>query len=191
MLLILGRTGSGKDYLKKLLQDKEISFVKTYTTRKKRFPDEDTYNFISKEEADLIGDKIAVTNIKNGDTPDMYFARKQDICNKQAIVIDPRGAYEVLEKIPDERFCIVYLESDRTIAKGMAIMRALGNEEDGLIFDKRSADENEEFAEFEALLRNGELYEKYKNVITASIVWNDYKSMDSTVELCEEMISIQ
>ena len=43
MVLIAGRTGAGKDTLVKELINREFRGVKSYTTRPKRTPDEDTH----------------------------------------------------------------------------------------------------------------------------------------------------
>lgn len=174
MLLIVGRTGSGKDYLKKLLQDNGISFVKTYTTRQKRFPDEDTYNFVSIEDANKIADKVAVTEIRNGAEPDLYFARSEDVLKNDAIVVDPRGVNEILRKYPEETFVIIYITANAEKAKEMAVKRANNDAEAGIIFEKRSKDENDEFAEFEMLLKHQGYFEGYNNVAMIAQVTNDY-----------------
>lgn len=50
--LIVARTSRGKDYLRKLLETSyNWKFVKSHTTRKPRYEGEDTYIFISREEA--------------------------------------------------------------------------------------------------------------------------------------------
>ena len=192
MLLIVGRTGSGKDYLKKLLQGKGISFVKTYTTREKRFPDEDTYNFISIEEANKIADKVAVTEIRNGDEPDLYFARGEDILKNDAIIVDPRGVNEILRKYPEETFAIVCITANPEKAKEMAVKRANDNAEAGKIFEKRSEDENNEFSEFEVLLKHQGYFKGYDNVTMVVQITNDYReetmehAMNNIVEIHQQ-----
>lgn len=175
MLLIVGRTGSGKDYLKKLLQNKGISFVKTYTTRKKRFPGEDTYNFVSKEKAEAIEGKVAITEIRNGDKPDLYFARGEDLLKNDAIIIDPRGVNEILRKYPEETFGIVHVTANAEKAKEMAVKRANDNAEAGKTFEKRSVDENDEFTEFELLLEHQSYFKGYSNVAMVVHIANDYR----------------
>lgn len=190
MLLIVGRTGSGKDYLKKLLQDKGISFAKTYTTRKKRFPGEDTYNFVSKEKAETIENKVAITEIRNGDEPDLYFARGEDVLKNDAIIVDPRGVNEILKKYPEETFVIIYITANAEKAKEMAVKRANNDAEAGIIFKKRSKDENDEFAEFEMLLKHQGYFEEYNNVAMIAQVTNDYCE-ETMKQVANNIVEIQ
>ena len=148
-----------------------ISFVKTYTTRKKRFPDEDTYNFVSIEEANKIANKVAVTKIRNGDEPDLYFARGEDLLKNDAIIVDPRGVNEILRKYSEETFAIVHITADAKKAKKMAVKRANDNAEAGKIFEKRSEDENNEFSEFEMLLEHQGYFKRYGNVAKLQDRW--------------------
>ena len=61
-VLIVGRTASGKDTLREALERKYgWKFVKSYTTRKKRFEAEDTHVVVSQKHADNVRNKVAVT----------------------------------------------------------------------------------------------------------------------------------
>lgn len=193
--LLVGRTGRGKDYLKKKLMENErcpFAFVKTYTTRKKRTPEENTYNFISIKEAEAIEDKVAVTEIRNGDEPDLYFARSEDLLRNDAIIVDPRGVNEILRKYPEETFVIVCITANPEKAKEMAVKRANDNAEAGKIFEKRSEDENNEFSEFEVLLKHQGYFKGYDNVAMIVQVTNDYReetmehAMNNIVEIQQQ-----
>ena len=193
--LLVGRTGRGKDYLKKKLMENKrcpFAFAKTYTTRKKRTPDESTYNFISREETEEIVDKVAVTEIRNGDEPDLYFARGEDVLENDAIIVDPRGVNEILKKYPEETFVIIYITANAEKAKEMAVKRANDNVESGIIFEKRSKDENDEFAEFEMLLNHQGYFKGYNNVAMVVQVINDYReetmehAMNNIVEIQQQ-----
>lgn len=113
--LIVGRSGSGKDELKRHLESQYgWKFVKSYTTRPKRTPNEDTHIFISHEEAAKIPkeEKVAVTFIKNNtDTPDEYFATMQQVQEADAYIIDPKGVKMLLENMPKETFEIIYMQA--------------------------------------------------------------------------------
>ena len=64
--LFAGRTAAGKDYLETLLkQSYGWTFVNSYSTRDKRFPEENTHEFITHEEAKKFSDddKVAKTII--------------------------------------------------------------------------------------------------------------------------------
>ena len=47
MILIMGRTGSGKDYLAKQLAKQGLSILPSYSTREPRHPGENTHIFIN------------------------------------------------------------------------------------------------------------------------------------------------
>ena len=158
--LIVGRTGSGKDELKRYLQSKYgWSFVKSYTTRPKRTPDEDTHIFITHEEAKAIPDseKVAVTFITNNtDTPDEYFATTQQVQECDAYIIDPIGVQMLLKNMPDETFEIIYIEAEsEEKRKEMACDRHENKEDAIRIFEKRCTSEQKQFDDFEESLQNG------------------------------------
>ena len=65
-VLVIGRTSTGKDALRNILEEKYgWKFVHSHTTRPKRTPTEDTHVFVTKEYADSvpIEDKVAKTVI--------------------------------------------------------------------------------------------------------------------------------
>ena len=72
MILIIGRSGSGKDHLARELSKHGLKQVLSYTTRPPRRPDEDTHIFIKPEESCNYKDKIATTEIAGCE----YFATK-------------------------------------------------------------------------------------------------------------------
>lgn len=153
-LLIVGRTGTGKDTLKEILQKKYgWKFVLSKTTRKPRFEGENTHIFITQEEADATpaSDKVAVTFIQNGENhQDEYFATRQQVEEADGYIIDPNGVAVLLKNMPDTIFEIVYLSAiSKELQKEMAIKRANGDESAGKTFDQRYDSENEQFTKFE------------------------------------------
>ena len=156
--LICGRTGTGKDTLQSILvNDYGWKGVKSYSTRAKRFEDEDTHIFISKEEADAIpkSEKVAVTFIKNGDTENEYFATRKQVNNADVYIIDPIGIKELVKNMPEENFIIVYLKAnDYDTQRQMVVSRADNETLAKKIFVKRFHSEDRQFSEFEKLISN-------------------------------------
>ena len=175
--LIVGRTATGKDTLASILTYKyKWSFVKSMTTRPKRYETEDTHVFISEEDANAVSldDKVAHTEI-NGY---QYFATKEQVQESDAYIIDPKGVKVLLEKMPEENFLIVYIRPvDRDIQKLNGINRVDNVEQESKVFEKRYNAEDEQFTEFENLLDTYQIY-KYKNVKDAIQHVNNY-DMDS------------
>ena len=148
LICIVGRTGSGKDYLAKKFEEKGLKQIKSYTTRPKRNENEDTHTFITKEEADKITDKIAVTEINGYE----YFATHSQVKENDIYIIDPNGLKVLCENLKDESMIVIYVKADDEERKKRAIDRADDEEKELEIFNKRNESENEQFTEFEKLL---------------------------------------
>lgn len=148
--LVIGRSGVGKDTLREALENQlGWNFVKSYTTRKKRFESENTHVFITAYHASQIHDKVAKTFIDNGEGACEYFATSDQVKNSDAYIVDPFGAYQVLCNMPDEKFRIIYVYP---VSK-MEQIKAIKNRGDN-IFDmfSRLKDESAMFYSFERLL---------------------------------------
>lgn len=166
-LLIVGRTATGKDTLRESLEKfANMTFVKSYATRPKRYPDEDTHIFITKDEAVKIMQKetiVAKTTIANND----YFATKSQVENADGYIIDPIGIYELIDKMPNTDFLILYLMPNKNY-KDIYVERELSKNEKTKAeiikdFDKRTASEDKIFTNFDKnidlLLKN------HKNIL--------------------------
>lgn len=148
--LIVGRSGSGKDYLANLLAKQGMNLVKSYTTRPPRYEGEDSHIFVSVEDAAKITDKVAITHINGYE----YFATKSQVEASDAYIIDPNGLDVLTKNMPDTTFNIVYVESDYMTRKLHAIKRADDKIKEEKIFEARDADENDQFSAFEDKLQS-------------------------------------
>ena len=162
MYLIVGRSGSGKDYLAAKMEKRGLKVVKSYSTRPRRTENEDSHIFVSKEEADAITDKIATTEINGFE----YFATKRQVEECDIYIIDPHGLYELVENMPGQIFTVIYVfvEDDMT-RKLKAINRASNVIKEEETFDKRNNAERGQFDEFEAKLRSA--YNEQTNSVDA------------------------
>ena len=153
-VLVIGRTSTGKDTLRNVLEEKYgWKFVHSHTTRPKRTPDEDTHVFVTKEYADSvpIEDKVAKTVIGEYE----YFTTRKQVEECDAYIIDPIGAYMLLKNMPEEEFQIVYMRpADANTQKEMALKRSDDPETELQIFKKRTSAESAQFNEFEQHLDN-------------------------------------
>jgi hypothetical protein len=166
-LLIVGRTATGKDTLRESLEKfTNMTFVKSYATRPKRYPDEDTHIFVTKEQASEImktDTVIARTTIADND----YFATKSQIENADGYIIDPIGIYELINKMPTTDFLILYLMPnkdykdiyiERELAKNVKTKTEIIKE-----LDKRMTSEDKIFTEFDKNIDS--LLENHKNIV--------------------------
>lgn len=148
--LIMGRTASGKDTIaRNLEQNYGLRSVISYTDRPRREGEGDeVHTFISKEEmTELYDDLIAKTTI-NGNT---YGATSEQVRNADLYVIDPKGAFEIAEAMPDTAFEILFINADDAQRREHFIKREQNNEHAASTFDERNADEDMQFIEFELM----------------------------------------
>lgn len=150
MLLILGKTCSGKDAFAKELDKLGYKPVISRTTRKKRNKEDNKYIFVSKEQAEREKNQsIAYTEIDGN----IYYILEEDLFSKDYYIIDYKGFLKLEESFPNYDFDIVYLSADEEERKEMFIRRGGTVEE----FEKRNNAEKEQFKDFLALTQSNEL----------------------------------
>ena len=149
--LIVGRTGSGKDYLANKLVEKGFKAVKSYSTRPPRYEGEDSHIFISKEESPKYTDKVATTQIGEFE----YFATAKQVNESDIYIIDPKGLYELTDNMPDETFVVIYVFAEDDSQRKIRAIKRVAKEDkikEEEVFDKRNAAEDEQFTDFEHTL---------------------------------------
>lgn len=116
MLLIIGRTASGKDtFANRYCKATGTTKVISYTTRPRRLGETDTHIFLDNKQAlDMFKpeEKAAFTRINGHE----YFSTIPQIMHNQVYVIDPNGLSQVLNRCPRTNFYVLYLmarECDR------------------------------------------------------------------------------
>lgn len=193
MILIVGRSGSGKDFLARELSRSGLKQVMSYTTRPPRRPDENTHIFIKPEESAAYQDKIATTEINGYE----YFATKQQMKDNDIYIIDPHGLYELLDHCPDISFTVVYIQADYQIRQKKALDRVSLTDQDKRdealkIFVDRHCSEDAQFSSFEAVINNSDSLERflnrYPNVTGVIVKKNDYQ-LSTITELSEQILA--
>ena len=144
-ILIVGRMAAGKDTLARMLAEKGLRQVKSYTTRPKRYPEEDTHLFITQDEAKAIPGKLAETVI-NGYR---YFTSIHAMMQDDVFIVNPEGVKDICRAMPETPFTLVYCYTDKETARQRAVNRAADQKAEGAIFDARYAEEEERFIAFE------------------------------------------
>lgn len=193
MILIVGRSGSGKDFLARELSRSGLKQVMSYTTRPPRRPDENTHIFIKPEESAAYQDKIATTEINGYE----YFATKQQMKDNDIYIIDPHGLYELLDHCPDILFTVVYIQADYQIRQKKALDRVSLTDQDKRgealkIFVDRHCSEDAQFSSFEAVINNSDSLERflnrYPNVTGVIVKKNDYQ-LSTITDLSEQILA--
>ena len=149
--LIIGRSGCGKDYLAKKLEEHGLNLLQSYTTRPKRHPDETSHVFITPEQAATYTDKVARTVVNGYE----YFATRKQVEDCDIYIIDPIGMKELLANMPDTCFHIIHVTThDELKREEMALSRSDNPDAEKAVYDKRIADEDAQFSDFEAILND-------------------------------------
>lgn len=144
--LIMGRSGAGKDTLASMMAENGLIVLKSYSTRPKRFSEEDSHNFISEDEAAKITNRIAETVI-NGYS---YFVTKDMVENSDVFIVDPYGAVELMRNMPDLDVQLIYVKAASDgLRQEMAVARGDVPEIEEEIYESRCASEDGEFTDFE------------------------------------------
>lgn len=171
LIIIVGRTASGKDTLAHRLTNHGRTILITYTTRARRPGEGETHHFI--DNADDYPNKW-VDTVVNGNT---YFFLEEDVYEHDILIVDAIGLYKLFDQPTFNRdYRVIYLDIDEETRKARYIARANTTEED---FIRRNNDEKEQFNEFERRITS-EAYRKKHNI---TIVRND----DELSDLIEDL----
>lgn len=118
IILIVGESCSGKDFLSQILEGKDgYKVLKSYATRPKRIGEGNTHVFIKPEEVkNYKNDFVAYTKIGEYE----YFSTKQQLLDSDIYIIDPNGVEYLKSKVNDINIKIVVIyinvsEEDRYI----------------------------------------------------------------------------
>ena len=159
MILIMGRTGSGKDYLAKQLAKQGLSILPSYSTREPRHPGENTHIFIKPGEVGLYPDKVATVVLNDC----MYFSTREQVMQHDVYVIDPKGIKELLLNCPEIPFTVCYVETSLDVRMKNALDRVAPEDhaKEQTTFVKRNLDEDPIFSEFEEILHDKKALNSY------------------------------
>lgn len=160
--LVIGRTGSGKDTISQMLSEGYgLKILKSYTNRPMRVENEDTHTFISTDELNqherLVEKKISGY---------WYFSTEDQVRENDIYIIDPIATYELVKKMPDTKFVIIYCHAPREKRFEKAITRVKAEDigkEVTVLFD-REMSEMRMFDDFESwyVVTKKSLSKKYK-----------------------------
>lgn len=128
MILLVGKSGSGKTTIAKNLEHYGLKQVQSYTTRKPRYDGEIGHTFITMAEYMKLHDKVAFTYFNN----QYYCATQQQCDNADIYVIDPHGIESFKRNYHgNKKWITVYLDVNpftrfiRMVKRGDSIFAAL------------------------------------------------------------------
>lgn len=171
-IMIVGRSGSGKDTLAAFLTNRfDMEQLCSTTTRPRRYPGEATHVFVSEEEANQMTERVAETVIDGY----QYFATKGQFEECDIYVIDPRGLECVCANASDTELCVVYVNASHDTRLNRAKNRAEDPVLAEKVFESRHSDENAMFEEFESYVYAdaSECAKKYPTAKVIVTIGND------------------
>lgn len=115
LICILGRSGSGKNYIANKLERKGFTSVKSYTTRPMRHNDTNDINahtFISPDRVSEYKDDIVADTYFNGA---YYFATRQQLNEADIYILDKAGLIQLYHNYHDRDILAFYVDCDSSI----------------------------------------------------------------------------
>lgn len=176
LILIVGRSASGKDTLAAALADEGLSQVKSRTTRPKRAEDDNSHIFLTEDDWNNQKNEAIASTVIADHT---YWVIEDDLNNNDTYIVDPKGVDDMCAHMPEKSFDIVYVKAaDDDSRIQMAIARAGCTEEAKNIVDERQTSEKASFDEFETRIeawQDGNPIMMPEQVASVLVLENDYQ----------------
>ena len=159
LLLIVGKTASGKDSLaNKLCERTGLKAITSYTTRPRRENEGGTHIFTTEEEYEqmrLEGRVAAYTQISGYH----YWTTTDQLYENDIYIIDYLGIKTLRElNLPNIRFITVFVNTPDEVREERALNK---RKDDKFVFRKRSLDEA---AQFREMLKNADFDYSISNI---------------------------
>lgn len=115
LITLIGKSGSGKNYIANKLERKGFTSVKSYTTRPIRHDDPNdinTHTFISPDRVSEYKDDIVADTYFNGA---YYFATRQQLNEADIYILDKAGLIQLYHNYHDRDILAFYIDCDSSI----------------------------------------------------------------------------
>lgn len=115
LICLIGKSGSGKNYIASKLERKGFASVKSYTTRPVRQDDPkdiNTHTFISPDRVNEYKDNIVADTYFNGA---YYFVTRQQLNEADIYILDKTGLIQLYRNYHDKDILAFYIECDSSI----------------------------------------------------------------------------
>jgi guanylate kinase len=131
-LILIGKSGSGKDYLLRHLTEKGLNPCLKTTTRPKRISEQEgiNYNFTSKDnfinlikESKLFVHQEFIVTPENSEPEKWYYGITNEEFNKSQVLIMTPGEFSTISKEDRSKCFVVYLDIDRKTRESRLLRR--------------------------------------------------------------------
>ena len=154
IIVLAGKSASGKNFVAKKLEKHGYETIVTYTTRSKQKSEKQdiTYHFISDEEFKQTIDEGFFAELKSYITTEgvwYYGLSLEDIeCadDRSVIILTPQGYRDIKEKLPDKNIACIYLYENNKKKKKRLSKRG----DDPKEVERRIKSDLEDFKNFES-----------------------------------------
>lgn len=159
LMLIVGKTASGKDSLaNKLCERTSLKAITSYTTRPRRENEGNTHIFTTEEEYEQMqseGKVAAYTQISGYH----YWTTINQLYENDIYIIDYKGIQTLRElNLPNIRFVTVFINTPDKVRAERALSK---RKDDKFVFRKRNLDEASQFRE---MLKNADFDYSVSNI---------------------------
>lgn len=173
--LLLGRTGSGREFFQKLLEKNGLVVAKSYTTREQRDENDTMHHFIDISQLNSYNRLFETTH-----DDVTYFYTEDEIIKADIIPIDPENINAICVAYSDTAFRLIKI----TASKEDRVKHAVANADDKLIaetdFLAVCEEEDEAFCEFEEKMITMSL--KIDNILLGHMIDNDFTDSSDIYE---------
>lgn len=143
-LIIVGKGGSGKDHMRKILEDRGFRYCVSHTTRPPRIGESsgEDYYFISEEEAqrDYINKGLFYEHVSFNSW--IYGTSMEEFKLSNLFIMTPSGLKSMNSEDREESF-VVYLDIDEDTRR-----ERLSRRNDADVLERRLAADKEDFSNF-------------------------------------------
>lgn len=166
--LIVGRTAAGKDTFAKILEEYDLSIVKS-RTRPKRDANDDSHIFVK----DVEDGALAKNTICGHD----YYILPEDLEGKDVYIADPKGALDIARAMPNTAFVVAFIDADYEVRKDAYLKRNLhATDED---FEKRNSFKDADMTKMVDNIRGDKSISECNwpgNIVLATYISNNHKN---------------
>ena len=186
LLLIAGKTASGKDSIVNMLCNRaNLKAVTSYTTRPRREGEEDTHIFVSED----IYEQMRADNIIAAYTKISgyhYWTTIDQIYSNDIYIIDYEGIKTLRQlNLPNLRFITIFINTPDELREERALNK---RRDDKFVFRKRNLDETKQFremlktADFDYAVSNIESSKAYSIIRWIVTIEGIYKNKEDATE---------
>ena len=150
-VILVGKGGSGKDYLRKIMENFGFLYCKSYTTRPIREEEENGKDYIFIEEKDIPKKKDLYESVYfNGW---FYGTPKSEFEKSNLFIMTPKGI-SFIKKSDREKSIIIYIEADEETRRSRLLERRDADDVERRI--KADEEDFKDFEDFDLVIKNSE-----------------------------------